>query len=301
MNHEPETSPRARIPADVEIPDRIAFGLTARQLAVLAVAGTAGLGLFRVTDGLLPPAFIVAVLVPLAGAAIVLALGKRDGLPMDTWLLAALRHLPAPKRFAPPTQTPAWAPHAERPPRTVPHLRLPADAIAESGVINKSMALVACTTVNIDLRTAHEQAALLGAYGQWLNSLTAPVQIVVTTQRVDLSGHAHRIARSAGMLPNRALAGVANDYAAFLDELAARRDPLQRTVLIAVTSSGSDVLRRADHTASTLATLGARTAVLDGTRATAVLTAATDPYTPSDTTWPRARPGTVLTGRSAPR
>ena len=58
----------------------------------------------------------------------------------------------------------------------------------------------------------------------------------------------------------------------------------------------TDVLRRADHTAAALAALGAQTAVLDGGRAAAVLTCATDPYTPADVTWSRARPGTVITG-----
>jgi hypothetical protein len=166
------------------------------------------------------------------------------------------------------------------------------------------VALVACTTVNIALRTGDEQTALIGAYGRWLNSLSEPVQIVISAQRVDLTGHAHRIADAADTLTNPALAEAARDYAAFLDELATRRDPLWRTVTVAVTAPGekgrdADVLRRADHTASALSALGAQTAVLDGARATAVLTCAVDPYTPADVTWPRARPDAVITGPGA--
>jgi len=297
-----------RIPADVDTPDKIVYGLTARQLAILAVAGVAGYGLVKTVGPLLAPSALIAVLTPLAGAAVVLALGRRDGVSMDVWLLSAIRHTRGPKRLAPAPAgrvepVPAWAPDTA-PPAQVPVLKLPSRAIAESGVIDtgsRAVALVACTTVNIGLRTGDEQNALIDAYGRWLNSLSGPVQIVISAQRVDLSSHARRVADAADTLTNPALAGAAHDYAAFLDDLAARRDPLRRTVTVAVTAHGekgrdTEVLRRADHAASALSALGAQTAVLDGARATAVLTCAADPYTPADVTWPRARPDAVITG-----
>ena len=309
MHTEPDTAPRARIPADVDTPDKIVYGLTARQLAILAVAGVAGYGLFKAVGPLLPQPVLIAVLTPIAGAAIVLALGRRDGLSLDTWLLAAIRHKRGPKRLAPAPAgrlepLPAWAPQVASPVAAVPLLRLPSRAIAESGVIDagsRAVALVACTTVNIGLRTGDEQTALIGAYGRWLNSLDGAVQIVVSAQRVDLASHAGRIVEAAGRIGNPALAQAARDYAAFLDDLAARRDPLCRTVTVAVTATGdngrdTEVRRRADHAAAALSALGAQTAVLDGGRATALLTCAVDPYTPADVTWPRARPDAVITG-----
>ncbi|GAA3388060.1 PrgI family protein [Cryptosporangium minutisporangium] len=311
MRNDPDEAPRARIPADVDTPDKIVYGLTARQLAILAVAATLGYGLIRGLGGLLPQPVLLALLIPLAGVAIVLALGRRDGLPMDAWLLAAIQHNRGPKRLAPAAAgrsapVPEWAPETSPPLPRVSALRLPADAISDTGVIDtgaQAVALVGCTTVNIGLRTGGEQAALLGAYGRWLNSLTCPVQIVVSTQRVDLSGHAHRIAQTAQTITNPALAEAAEDYAAFLDELAVRRDPLWRTVTVAVTDTAgrdTDVLRRAEHAASALTALGAQTAVLEGRRAVAVLACAADPYTPADTAWPRAHPGEAVTG-GAPR
>ena len=311
--NEPDTSPRARIPADVDTPDKIVYGLTARQLAILAVAGVFGYGLFKTVGPLLSPPVLIAVLTPLAGAAVVLALGRRDGLSLDMWLLSAIRHSRSPKRLAPSPAgraepVPAWAPDTRASVRQVPVLRLPARAITESGVIdtgNRAVALVACTTVNIGLRTGEEQSALIGAYGRWLNSLSEPVQIVISAQRVDLSSHAQRIADTSATIGNPALAEAAQDYAAFLDDLATRRDPLWRTVTVAVTAHAekgrdADVLRRAEHTASALSALGAQTAVLDGARATSVLTCAVDPYAPADVTWPRARPDAVITGPGAP-
>jgi hypothetical protein len=297
----------ARIPADVDTPDKIVYGLTARQLAILAVAGVADYGLFKTVASLLPQPVLIAVLTPVAGAAIVLALGRRDGLSLDIWLLAAIRHSRGPKRLAPapagrPEPLPAWVAQIASP--VAAPLRLPSRAIAESGVIDagsRSVALVAATTVNIGLRTGEEQNALIRAYGRWLNSLDGPVQVVISAQRVDMSSHASRIDERADRIANPALAQAAHDYADFLDELAARRDPLCRSVTVVLTATGeggrdTEVRRRADHAAAALSALGAQTAVLDGARATAVLTCAVDPYTPADVTWPRARPDAVITG-----
>jgi hypothetical protein len=312
-SNEPDATPRARIPADVETPDKIVYGLTARQLAIVSVAAALGYGLFRVVSRFSPTPITMALLIPLFGVAIVLALGRRDGLSMDAWLLAAVRHSRTPRRLAPAqsghaTPAPTWAPPTGEEDRApVPVLRLPAGAITPTGVVDAgthAVALVACTTVNIGLRTGDEQAALLGAYGRWLNSLAGPVQIVVSAQRVDLSTHAQRIADRAQGIGNAALAEAARDYADFLDDLAARRDPLWRTVTIAVTAVGdkgrdTEVARRAEHAASSLSALGVQTAVLDGDRVTTVLTTAVDPYTPAEATWPRARPDAVLTHTGA--
>ncbi|NMO57783.1 PrgI family protein [Actinoplanes sp. TBRC 11911] len=302
-----DVSPHARIPADIDTPDKIVYGLTARQLATLAVAAVVGLVIFRALGALVPQPVLIAILTPIGGTAILLALGRRDGLPMDAWLLAAIRHTQQPHRLIPaagrPTSPPTWAPPTTTPAATVPVLRLPANAISDTGVIDtgtQAVALVACTTVNIGLRTGDEQAALIGSYGRWLNSLSGPIQIVVSTQRVDLSGHGRRIAEQAATIANPALAAAASDYAAFLEDLAARRDPLWRTVTIAVTASSrapdTEVLRRAEHTASALATLGAQSAVLDGGQAAAVLTCATDPFTPADVSWSRSLPDEAVTG-----
>jgi len=304
MRADTDAAPRARIPADVDQPDKIVYGLTARQLAILAVAAAVAYGVVKGLGHLLPQPVLIAILVPVAGAAIVLALGRRDGLSLDMWLLSAIRQSRAPKHHAAAAAqpVPAWAPG---PGTAVPQLRLPARAISEAGVIDtgdQAVALVAATTVNIGLRSGDEQLALIGAYGRWLNSLNGPVQLVISAQRVDLSSHAQRVADIAATIGNPALAGAAYDYAEFLDQLAEHRDPLWRTVTIAVTADtdkgrDTEVLRRADHAASALAALGAQTAVLDGPTATAVLTCATDPYTPVDITWPRARPGTPVTGQ----
>ncbi|GAA2713092.1 PrgI family protein [Actinoplanes palleronii] len=285
MREDFEMPVRARIPADIDTPDKIAYGLTARQLAILAVAAVLGYGLFTLLATVLPTPVAIAILIPPAGAAIALAIGRRDGISLDAWLWAALRHRRHPRVH------------------TAPDLQ-PAIAITDDGVLDTgthAVALVACTTVNIGLRTADEQAAQIAGYGRWLNSLSTPVQIVVSTRRVDLSRQAQRVSDTAETITDPGLAALARDYADFLDDLAAHRDPLWRTVTVAHPAAGepaartAQARRQAEHTAATLATLGAGTAVLDGGAALAVLTCAVDAYTPADTGWPRALPDQPVT------
>src|SRR4051794_2348761 len=81
-----------RIPADVHREDRIVGQFTARQImigsvtAAVVYAAWVGIG---PTVGL--PVFALLVL-PVVAVAVAVALGRRDGLPLDQWLLAAARH-----------------------------------------------------------------------------------------------------------------------------------------------------------------------------------------------------------------
>jgi len=297
--------PRVRVAADVEAPDRILYGLTARQVAIIATAAAASYLLWRAVGAVLPLPVLAVAVIPLLGVATALALGRRDGLPLDAWIWAAIRYRRGPRRAVPApegiTAAPSWAPAVagDDGPRPAV-LRLPAHAIDDSGVIgldHGAAALVAATTV---LRTGGEQAALVGGYARWLNSLTGPVQVVVSAQRVDLTSHAQRVADAAQTLADPQLADAALDYADFLLDIADRRDPLWRTVTIACAATGergaaAEAMRRAEHTAAALSALGSQARVLDGPTATAVLTAAVDPYAGGDASWPRATPTTAIT------
>lgn len=305
MDVDPEI--RARMHADVEAPDRILWGLTARQVAILATAAAICYLIWRAVGTRLPLPVVAAMVIPIAGPAVALALGRRDGLPLDMWLWAAVRYRHAPRRAVPAAEdlppTPGWAPRTGDDAQGLSVLRLPAHAIADDGTVDlgdgTAAALVAATTVNVGLRTGAEQAALAAGYARWLNSLTGPVQVVVSAQRVDLTSHAQRVAEAADTLPHPALADAALDYAEFLAEIAARRDPLWRAVTIACRATGPqaavEAARRAEHTAAALAALGAQTRVLDGPTAAAVLTAAVDPYTGAEASWARALPTRPVT------
>ncbi|MET8147845.1 PrgI family protein [Actinoplanes sp. NPDC049668] len=296
------------MPADVDAPDKVAYGLTFRQLAILAVAAVIFYGAWRGLQDRVPVPVLLGAAVIGGGLVFGIAGGRRDGLSLDVWLLAAVRHSRTPRALST-TDTTAKIPDwVEAPAARVmlpAPLKLPADAISDDGEISLgggTAAMVAATTVNLALRTSDEQTALIDAFGRWLNSLSTPTQIVVSAQPVDLHSHARTLAAAAEQLPHPALAEAAADHAKFLDDLAERRDPLRRQVLIvARTSTGERgehaARRRADGTVRALSGLGVTTRVLDGHAATAALAAAADPYRP-----PRpgglAAPDTVITGPS---
>src|SRR5260221_6679504 len=87
-----------KIPADVDQPDKIVFGLTVRQAGILACTAAGLWLLFQASRPLVPPLVFLpaAALVLLVVAVAVTA--TRDGLSLDRLGLAALRHAASAKR-----------------------------------------------------------------------------------------------------------------------------------------------------------------------------------------------------------
>ena len=187
---------RIRLPADVEMEDRLAWGLTARQLVILAVTAIVCYAVFSAASSVLPTPVAAALAVPLALVGVALALGRLDGLTGDRIALAAARHLTqSPRRVAAPEGLPGKLAGAPVEPG-VSLLRVPVSAILTSGVVEladgTSVLLLAASATSWALRSIEEQAALAEAYGKWLNSLTEPAAITVRSEPVDLDGRATR-------------------------------------------------------------------------------------------------------------
>lgn len=279
---------QARIPAGVDTPDKLLFGLTSRQLGILAGAGTTGWLLYTLLRDVVPPVVFAIAAIPLAATAAAVALGRRDGLSLDLWLWHALRGRRGPQRHAPAAQLTDG----------VATLRLPVAGIAPDGVVTlacgHTAVIVACSTVGFFLRDHPEQHTAVQILARWCNSLTTPVQITITTRPVDLHTPAAAILERAGTLPHPALATAAAGYAAFLRQLATERDPLTRQVLITHRARDPVTARRAaDHTARTLAGLGVATMICDGGTVTDLLTACCHPWqTPR---YGRATPQATIT------
>jgi hypothetical protein len=288
-----EAPPRVGVPADIDTADRIAWGLSFRQLTILA-GGLAPVWLaytrFRT---LLPPLVWVGVGIGFAGIAVVVALGRRDGLPLDVWVRHGLTLQVAPRTLAPGTPAegrPLVATGPARPATPAP-LRGQAIQISADGTLTVDgtpRAVVACGTTSVTLRTPGEQAGLLEGFGQWLNALTGSTQIVVSAARHDLAPHAEAVLDAADRLPHPALREAAAGHAGFLLDLDAARQPLHRQVL-AVLPAGHAV----EATTRALGGLGVTTTPLDGGCVTAALAIALDPYTPI-AAGPRAVPGTPI-------
>ncbi len=272
------TSP-IRVPADVDRPDRVLGPLTARQLAILGVAGVLLAGLHSLTRAIVPLPVFLIVAVPVGIVVTVLALGQRDGLPLDRLVLAALRQRLAPRhRVAAPDgvrAAPPWLTDQDPAPRTRRRgrspvspgvervspapLELPASGVADTGaragVIDLGddglAVIVACSTVNFSLQTPGEQEALVASFARYLHSLTAPVQILVRAERLDLAPQIAQLRDHAGGLPHPALETAARDHADYLVDLSAQADLLRRQVLLVLREplrttpgSASGMLRR---------------------------------------------------------
>ncbi|GAA4224200.1 hypothetical protein GCM10022254_03150 [Actinomadura meridiana] len=299
MNDEYEPM-SARIPADIEQPDKIMYGLTGRQVAILGATAAVTVAVFMAAAPVVPVPIVIGVCFPLVAAGCSMALGRRDGMGLDRFALAALDHLrrrrtlvSAPEGVPGP---PAWCQVRGRLPGP---LRFPVRAIRQDGVMDldagATAALVRAGTISLGLRTAAEQTALVGSFGRWLNSLESPVQIVVQARPVDLTELTDRVAEAARDLPHPALRQAAEGHAAYLDELGASRNLLMREVLIVLRdqpipatpgtgrrgrareASASIVARRAIDTVRALTSFGITAHVLDADECVRVLSEALSP------------------------
>lgn len=245
-----------RIPADVDREDRVIGPLTARQLLILAVTGILLYGGYSATHTVVPVAVFLIVAIPVGVIAAFLALGQRDGISMDRLVFAALRQRMSPQhRVAAPEgvrPAPEWlasqvvtatrgakGEHRGTPAASAVSpaaLRLPAEAVTDTGVIDLGKDGVAvvgvCSTVNFSLRTPTEQESLVASFGRYLHSLTAPVQVLVRAERLDLSRQIAELREQAGGLPHPALEAAAREHADYLDQLRRATDLLRRQVLL---------------------------------------------------------------------
>src|SRR5262245_6966232 len=97
--HETPTSGSnaVRIPADVDLADRVLGPLTARQLAILAITGLVLYATWATVRTVVPVPVFLALACPVGVTAAVLALGRRDGISLDRLLAAAIRQRLGPR------------------------------------------------------------------------------------------------------------------------------------------------------------------------------------------------------------
>ena len=292
---------RVPVPADIELPDKLVAGLTARQTVITAVAVLIIWAGFEATRKLMPVPVFAVLAAPVAVIALALAIGQRDGLTLDRLLAAAWRQARSPRRMVtapegvPPV--PDWvAPPLARQAGPPPAAGTPPwHSLAPDGVIGlgRDGAAAACavSTINFALRSPAEQQALTAAYGRWLHSLTGPAQILIRTGRADLATAITRLREDAPALPHPALEHAALAHAGFLAGLAATRQVLTRQVLLVVREPGraapgrpgsaaGRAAQRAAEAARLLAAADLQARPLDGAQVTALLAAASDPGGP---------------------
>jgi PrgI family protein len=282
---------RVRLPADVELEDRLAFGLTARQLLLLFATALTAYGGYALAASVAPLPFAVAAAAPLALAGTLLALGRFESLPADRLALAALRHLRTPRRrvLAPHGLPAALASVPTQ--RKLAPLDLPLRTILHSGLVELEgggfALLLRASGTGFGLRSEEEQTALVEAFGRFLNALVEPIEIVVRSEPVELAPLLARLQEQADVLPVAALAEAARAHLRFLAELAAREGVRRREILLVLSSRARErqnaqleLKRRAGEAQELLRAAGVELRPLDGEQAAALLARALDPPGP---------------------
>lgn len=242
-----------RIPADVDRPDKLIGPFTFRQLVIL---GITALGLYltwTLARTVISPPVFLAGAVPIATGVTVALLTRRDGLGADQLAFAALGHRSRPRHLVtvPEGQSgvlaaPRWvtdrAVRGPRPPRpaalTAPGLRLPREVTGGTGGVGvvdlggDGLAVIAAAgTLNLSLRTPAEQQGLVAALGGWLHTLRQPVQVLIRSARLDVTGHLARLETAArDMSPD--LAAAARDHAEHLETLVTGEALIHHQVLL---------------------------------------------------------------------
>ncbi|MGD9530854.1 PrgI family protein [Pseudonocardia sp.] len=294
-----------RIPSDVNRPDRILGPFTARQVAILAVTAAMLYLAWTALRGVVAlPVFLFAAL-PVGAFAFVIAVGHRDGLPLDRHLFAAVRHRIRPRHRPRPARdaVPAWLTPANAdtdrpehpgrrpttfPARTVTDTGPPGDpgvAVVDLGP-DGLVAIAELSTVNLALRTPAEQDGLVDGFARYLHALAGPTQILVHALPLDLSDHLHDLHSRARQLPHPALAAAADAHRAHLARLATaggEHELLTRQVLLVLREpagrGGAEhrLLRRLNDATRLLAPLDVTVTPLSAAETTVLLTRICNP------------------------
>lgn len=280
---------RVRVPADVDMADRIFAGLTARQLVILGGHGTLLLLLYMGLGERVPLPVLGAVAVPIALVGLLWATTSPEGTTWERIGVAALRHFRTPRRrvLAPEgiQATPDWLFGADD---SVAPLEIPVQDATPDGHVDLGTdgvaAICRASSLNFALRSEAEQKGLVEGFARLLNALDAPVQFLVRSNRADLRAVVETLEERAGGLPHRALEEAAKEHAAFLGHLASMRDVLHRQVLVCFREPGGSLqesMARLDHrveeAAALLRGMGIRLTRLEKEEATDLLARASDP------------------------
>jgi PrgI family protein len=282
---------RVRLPADVELEDTLAFGLTARQLLLLGATALVTYALYTVAASALPLPVAAILCVPVAVPGAVLALGRKDGLPADRLARHALRHLLTPRRrLLAPEGLPTPLPGEPRRPAAAP-LELPVRTVYRSGLVELGdgsfCSVLRAASGSFALKSDEEQAALVEAFGRFLNSVSEPVAIYVRSEPVSLDDRADALEQTAAAIAQPQLADAALAHACFLRELPAGGELRRRELLLLICTRARETAaarttleRRAQETTELLRAAGVELTPLDGDQTAALLARAFDPPGP---------------------
>jgi len=273
--------PAVHLPADVELADRLAFGLTGRQLLTLGASALVAYGSESLLAVIAPLPVALAGALLTAAAGIGLSLASHDGLRGEELVLALARFALSPRTLLlAPDGLPVPLPGERY--RRAAALEPPVARIFASGLVELAdrshCRILRASGTSFALREPDEQAAVVAAFGSFLNGLGAPIQIQVSREAASLEPQARALELgAAGLGP--ALGAAAADHARYLRGLGTGEAPLQRRRILLVLRSaeqraelaGAALARGAAQAAELLGAAGVVLAPLSGAEASALL------------------------------
>jgi len=128
---------------------------------------------------------------------------------------------------------------------------LPIKDIREDIILLKSggaAVVLQTTAVNFALLSEMEQVAIISAFGQTLNSLSFPIQILIRSKRLDITSYLKVLDMAISIQPNPLLSKLMTQYRMFVQSLIKQNEVLDKHFFIVIPLSGLElgIFRKSD-------------------------------------------------------
>ena len=95
-------------------------------------------------------------------------------------------------------------------------------------------AVIACKSINFDLMSGRERESVEFSYQNFLNSLNHPVQILIRSQRVDITPYIEHLAEIRRNQDNMLLGVLMDDYIEFINDLSQQANIMNKSFFVAI-------------------------------------------------------------------
>lgn len=95
-------------------------------------------------------------------------------------------------------------------------------------------AVLMVSSINFDLKSTQEQEAIIASYQGFLNSLDFPLQIVVSTRRIDIDPYMEMLDQKEKTQPNELLRFQISDYKDFVKNLVGAANIMTKSFYIII-------------------------------------------------------------------
>src|SRR4030042_6166442 len=104
-------------------------------------------------------------------------------------------------------------------------------AIPKNGTLR---AVLMVSSINFDLKSTQEQEAIISAYQGFLNSLDFPVQIIISTRKIDIDPYIDMLDEKEKTQPNELLRFQISEYRGFIKNLVGAANIMTKSFYIVV-------------------------------------------------------------------